>query len=94
MDEPGICLCGGAEQTGTTVRIRTAGARKLGWTLLRFIDSVLGLNEHVGTAGLIVGGAGIRIDAGGFMVLIVTVAAVVDEDGLELLYCGGYWGLR
>lgn len=93
--EPGICFGGGAEQTGTTVRILTAGARKLGCTIPKFILSVPGLNEHEGTAVLTLGGAGIRLakfcgkglaeDTGPGPAALIVAAAEADDGGLKLL---------
>jgi hypothetical protein len=102
--ELGIFLTGGAEQTGTTDLIRTAGAMKAGGTPPRSNLSG-GLVEHEGTPVRILGGAatgddifcGLNpIDELGPMVLILTGAAA-GEGGPKILWklaLGGYWDLR
>ncbi|KAF2287921.1 hypothetical protein GH714_003231 [Hevea brasiliensis] len=54
-----IFLAGGAEQTGTTDLIRTAGAMKRGCTLPKSILGEWVLAEYKGPPVLILGGAGI-----------------------------------
>jgi hypothetical protein len=102
--ELGIFLTGGAEQTGTTDLIRTAGAMKAGGTPPRSNLSG-GLVEHEGTPVRILGGAapgdgmfcGLNpINELGRTVLILT-GAPADEGGRKVLWglpLGGYWGLR
>lgn len=92
--EFGIFLTGGAEQTGTTDLIRTAGAMKAGGTPRSNLSG--GLGEHEATPVLILGGAaqGEAIFCGlnpsdevGFTVLVLTGAAA-DKGGTEYLYWG------
>ncbi|PON69493.1 hypothetical protein TorRG33x02_259190 [Trema orientale] len=102
--EPGIFLGGGAEHTGTTDLIRTAGAIKLCLTPPSSALSGEGLTEHKGVPVLILGGAGIcagefcglsPIDNVGPTDLIVTGGAlVVDLKLLWELTLGGHWFLR
>lgn len=54
----GMLLAGGAEQTGTTVLIRTAGAMKLGLGLPNSVLSSVGVAKYEGFPALILGGAG------------------------------------
>lgn len=101
--ELGIFLGGGAEHTGTTDLIRTAGAIKLCLIPPSSIPSGMGLAEHEGLAVLILGGAGNcddrfwglkLIEDVGPMVLIVTGGALDNGLGLRWeLTLGGYWCL-
>ena len=102
--ELGIFLAGGAEQTGTTDLIRTAGAMKLGRSPPSSILSGMGAAEDEGIPVLILGGAGILFgkfcgldpsEEVGLTVLIVTGSAA--NCGLRLigvLTLGGFWGLK
>lgn len=105
--ELGICLGGGAEQTGTTVLILTAGARNLGFICLMYMLPVLGRVEYEVTPVLTLGGAGIWLQLVKFcgmglsedigsLVRIITGAAA-DGGSLghpKALGLDGYWGMQ